>query len=351
MEPPGRRRHPRPSVSAASSLEQPTARSHANPAHVVEHLGAVQAQDYPGALWSVGMRCAPDAPSTDVEHAIAERRIVRTWPMRGTLHFVAPADVRWMLALLAPRVLARAAKRHAELGLTDAVFERARAIFTEALSGGRHPDTTGDDGAPRGERHRDRRPARLPHPLACWRNRRSSAWARRRASSRRSCSWTSGSRPRRGAEPRADAALARLAARYLAGARSRHRRRPRLVGRDHEGRGADRRSAPRRRLERMTAEGTEYWLPRGAAAVDAPRVARRASGRRGSSCCPPSTSTCSATRTGRCSWASTRKRIAPPCPRTGSTRRRSWWTAGSRARGSARSRRTAWRSPCDRSGR
>ncbi len=42
--------------------------------------------------------------AADVERAIAERRIVRTWPMRGTLHFVAPADVRWMLALLSPRV-------------------------------------------------------------------------------------------------------------------------------------------------------------------------------------------------------------------------------------------------------
>jgi hypothetical protein len=104
---------------------------------VVSRLCAMQAQDYNGALWSVGLRAAPGTALRDVEKAIAERSIVRTWPMRGTLHFVAPADVRWLLALLAPRVLARARSRHAELGLTVGALERADVILREALSGGR----------------------------------------------------------------------------------------------------------------------------------------------------------------------------------------------------------------------
>ncbi|HEY8796178.1 MAG TPA: crosslink repair DNA glycosylase YcaQ family protein [Gemmatimonadaceae bacterium] len=69
---------------------------------VVGHLTAVQAQDYRGALWSIGLRL-PGSTVAQVERAIAERTIVRTWPMRGTLHFVAAADVRWMLRLLTPR--------------------------------------------------------------------------------------------------------------------------------------------------------------------------------------------------------------------------------------------------------
>jgi hypothetical protein len=97
----------------------------------------MQAQDYAGALWAVGLRCSPDATAADVETAIAERRIVRTWPMRGTLHLVPPEDVRWMLALLAPRQMARAEGRHAQLGLTAADFARAGAIFADALAGGR----------------------------------------------------------------------------------------------------------------------------------------------------------------------------------------------------------------------
>ncbi|MDQ2767510.1 MAG: winged helix DNA-binding domain-containing protein, partial [Gemmatimonadota bacterium] len=61
---------------------------------VVTRLTAVQAQDYRGALWSIGLRY-PRSTIDDVERAIAAREIVRSWPMRRTLHFVAAADVRW----------------------------------------------------------------------------------------------------------------------------------------------------------------------------------------------------------------------------------------------------------------
>src|SRR5438309_677615 len=73
-------------------------------------LGAVQAQDYLGGLWAVGLR-GTGITESGVERALANRSIVRTWPLRGTLHFVAAADVRWMLELSAPRILARNAKR------------------------------------------------------------------------------------------------------------------------------------------------------------------------------------------------------------------------------------------------
>ena len=61
------------------------------PAEVVRWFGAVQAQDYRGALWAVGQRL-PSATEADVEHAVASRAIVRTWPLRRTLHFVAATD-------------------------------------------------------------------------------------------------------------------------------------------------------------------------------------------------------------------------------------------------------------------
>jgi len=105
------------------------------PSEVVSWLGAVQAQDYLGALWAVGLRLR-NATEADIERAIADKTIVRTWPMRGTLHFVAPADVRWMLALLTPRVMANSARRHAQLALDDAIFARSQALFAEALWGG-----------------------------------------------------------------------------------------------------------------------------------------------------------------------------------------------------------------------
>jgi hypothetical protein len=77
------------------------------------------------------------ATQQTIEQALSDRKIIRTWPMRGTLHFVAPADVRWMLALLTPRIMARAGQRHRQLELDDATFARAETLFASALEGGR----------------------------------------------------------------------------------------------------------------------------------------------------------------------------------------------------------------------
>jgi hypothetical protein len=108
------------------------------PADVVRHLGAVQAQDHAAAKWAVGLRaCGPEATDADVERAIEKREIVRTWPMRGTLHFVAAEDARWVLELLTPRVIAGAASRRDQLGIDDAVLTRAKNAFAAALEGGR----------------------------------------------------------------------------------------------------------------------------------------------------------------------------------------------------------------------
>ena len=107
-----------------------------DPAAVVRALLAVQAQDYRASLWAIALR-TPEGTEADVERAIEARAIVRTWPMRGTLHFVPAEDARWMLRLLAPRVITKSAARHRELGLDEAVFARAGAILEGALSGGR----------------------------------------------------------------------------------------------------------------------------------------------------------------------------------------------------------------------
>lgn len=81
-----------------------------SPAAAVRWFGAVQAQDYLGSLWAVGLRTRA-ATEASIEAALADRSIVRTWPLRGTLHLVAAEDVRWMLNLCAPRTLARNAGR------------------------------------------------------------------------------------------------------------------------------------------------------------------------------------------------------------------------------------------------
>lgn len=107
-----------------------------HPQDVVAWLGAVQAQDYLGALWAVGLR-TPGATEHTIEQALAEKTIVRTWPMRGTIHFVAALDVRWMLELLAPRVVQRSKPRYTQLGLDEAVLARSAAVIASALQGGK----------------------------------------------------------------------------------------------------------------------------------------------------------------------------------------------------------------------
>jgi hypothetical protein len=107
------------------------------PEAVVSWLGAVQAQDWYGSLWAVGSRMRAASEAT-IEQAIAEGSIVRTWPMRGTLHLVAPADVRWMLQLLAPRVVAaNRARIERDFGLDEATLKRCRRIVEKRLRDGK----------------------------------------------------------------------------------------------------------------------------------------------------------------------------------------------------------------------
>lgn len=103
---------------------------------VVSWMGAMQAQDYAGALWAIGLR-TPDLTRADIEKAISNRKIIRTWPMRGTLHFVASEDIRWMQALLTPRVIASFAGRRKQLEIDDASLTRAETVLKTELLGGK----------------------------------------------------------------------------------------------------------------------------------------------------------------------------------------------------------------------
>lgn len=105
------------------------------PADVVGWLGAVQAQDYAGAKWAVGQR-AQGTTDAVLDQALADGTILRTHVLRPTWHFVTPADIRWMLALTAPRVHALNAAYYRKAGLDAALFARSNAALIKALQGG-----------------------------------------------------------------------------------------------------------------------------------------------------------------------------------------------------------------------
>jgi hypothetical protein len=104
------------------------------PEEVVRWLGAIQAQDYLQALWAIGLRLQ-SATVADIERAILEGKIIRTWPMRGTLHFVPPEDAKWMLKLSASRMLVKDGRRLKQLGLDEGIIEHCKELFYDALKG------------------------------------------------------------------------------------------------------------------------------------------------------------------------------------------------------------------------
>lgn len=105
-------------------------------AEVAAWFGAMQAQDLASGKWSFGVRL-PGTTEADVDRAIAGAEVLRTWPMRGTLHFIPAEDARWMLELTGTRALAGAAKRREFLGLDEKLALRAGDLLGQALAGGR----------------------------------------------------------------------------------------------------------------------------------------------------------------------------------------------------------------------
>jgi hypothetical protein len=96
----------------------------------------VQAQEYLPALWSLALRMRRPSPVA-LEQAFAEGRILRTHVLRATWHFVAPADIRWMLALSAPRLRRLLGSYDGALGIDRALIRRCQSAMVAALEGGR----------------------------------------------------------------------------------------------------------------------------------------------------------------------------------------------------------------------
>jgi hypothetical protein len=105
-------------------------------AETARWMTAMQGQDLPGVISSAALRTAW-CTAADVRAAMDAGEVVRSWPMRGTLHLVAAEDLGWMITLGAPRVATAAGRRQQQLGLDPATLGRARAVAVAELEGGR----------------------------------------------------------------------------------------------------------------------------------------------------------------------------------------------------------------------
>jgi len=106
------------------------------PDDMVRWMGAVQAQNFLGSLWAIGIR-VKNAQEPDIEHAIADKTLVCTWLLRGTLHFVAVEDIKWILDLVAPRIIASNANLlKTNFKLDNNEFKRIKKVIVSTLEGG-----------------------------------------------------------------------------------------------------------------------------------------------------------------------------------------------------------------------
>ena len=120
-------------------------RAFTEPGQLVAWMGAIQAQDLAACKWAVGLRLggrnggeSAGGGESSIDRALADGSVIRTHVMRWTWQLVAPADLHWMLPLVAPRLMARAARRHRELDLDATSFRRSGAALARALGDGGH---------------------------------------------------------------------------------------------------------------------------------------------------------------------------------------------------------------------
>ncbi len=102
---------------------------------IVEHLGALQSQEIWSGLWSIGAR-STDLDLEAVLGACEDASILRTWPLRNTVHFVPAVDTHWMLDLAESFAFKGLQRRREHLGLSEQASEDACVVLGDALAHG-----------------------------------------------------------------------------------------------------------------------------------------------------------------------------------------------------------------------
>jgi hypothetical protein len=110
---------------------------------VVTGLLAVQAENPSQAAWAVACRTADRKPA-DLAALLDEGAVIRTHVLRSTWHFVAAADLAWLLELTSPRIRPNVVRALTGVhGLSLADLDRATSAALDLLS--RQPDRTRDE--------------------------------------------------------------------------------------------------------------------------------------------------------------------------------------------------------------
>lgn len=107
-----------------------------SPQEIVQHFGAMQAQDYAMAKWAIGSRCT--ASEKEIEEAVNSAKIIRTHILRPTWHFVSADDIYWMLDLSAPQVKRFTASAAKKFGYDEKKLNQTNDAIEKLLAGNNH---------------------------------------------------------------------------------------------------------------------------------------------------------------------------------------------------------------------
>lgn len=113
----------------------PGVRPWADAPDVARGMLAMQAQDAAGVRWALSLRAADSPTEEEVLADLAEGRVVRNRPSRGTLQVTAPEDLHWLSGTLTPRSNREAVKRRPTIELTDDMVEGAEKVIRAELAG------------------------------------------------------------------------------------------------------------------------------------------------------------------------------------------------------------------------
>lgn len=113
--------------------QQVTRSAFTEPGALVAWMGCMQAEEYTSAKWAIGNR-VPHITDAIIEKSFNEGQFFRAQVLRPAWHFVAPADLGWMLQLSSQRIKAFYKTLHTKLDINTSDLKKSKTIITKALS-------------------------------------------------------------------------------------------------------------------------------------------------------------------------------------------------------------------------
>nr|WP_300337503.1 crosslink repair DNA glycosylase YcaQ family protein [Actinomyces sp.] len=114
-----------------------------DPAEAVRRQLAIQGQQPSAVPHAILSRVPAGLTRQDVDAAFQAGALVRSWPMRGTVHITTAADHHWLRLALAHRMETWMAGDRRRYGLDEAVLERAGTTALTALGSAHRDGRTG----------------------------------------------------------------------------------------------------------------------------------------------------------------------------------------------------------------